>query len=1187
MPKVRHLHRFGMPSALLGIGWLVVSSAAIAQAGPAPPSAPHSVPPSASTDTAGDGTAAVALDVAATIDAPDAARLRAQIERIEADVTLDTAVREALLVESNATLALLERAARRRARITALERQAANRDRILDALAQTLSEPLPTARAPGPEADIATLAADAALVEDKLVSAIGALVAARRDEAQLSARAPQIAREIAQALRRGENPASAAPNATGAIDEVDTTGTLVEQSQALMQELRWREGVTAAVELRRELATLPAQRSIASARALLAGERLTRLTRVLERRQAALGNARVSEAAEQVVAAAAIATAADTDAERGTDGALALPNLDEALSNLALARRRLDVVRQERQDVRQLARVRADVVELHGVRSIIDGMAGSGLDADDLAGLLRGLDERLPDGQTLLAERQAAARARSALQAERFGWNERLRARSVQDPRGVAAALTAERDGPPGTADAHLGTTGLLLALIEDADRLSDLLTGQEIAQQESIVRADHIETFLSRSLLGLRTDESAGLAWLARLPAGAARLTDRVAWRGIVAAQYQSMTRFALRALIFAALVAALLLLRPWLRRRLGELAARVGNVGQDRHWVTPAALLLSLPRALPAPLVLGLAGLQLDLSSERGELASALGDALTRIAPLLFAILLLRVFARHDGLLHAHFGWSLAAARALRRHLLWLGWIALTAGLLLVLAFDAGDADLRHGVGVAALLITSLGLAAFMHVCFRPSRGVVAMIDPDRATPRVMVALYPLLLLAPLAIGALPLIGYFDTAVELQLRLVESLLLVVATVVVYGLARRAYLVAHRRLSLRRVREWRARRERERDEEAAQPVTGQASPASLDDSEEVSLDLARVERQTRRILVDVATIVMLLGLWLVWRSLLPAFDATGAGGTGLTGVTGQAAGGPGQLPVSVAASAGVDAAAIAPGGISLRGVVLAMFLIAIGLIASRNLRGLLEIAVFERLRLDAGARYAIVAITGYVLVGASLVAGLSQLGVDWSKLQWIVAALGVGLGFGLQEIVANFVSGLIILFERPIRVGDVVTIGNLSGTVSNIRIRATTVTNFDNLEVMLPNKTIITENVTNWTLSDSVTRIILSVGVAFDADVERVRSLLEGAIRATEDILDEPEWTVFFMRYGENALIFELRVFVPTPEYRLPVTHALNARLNAALTDAGIEIPHPQRSVVLRKPGTGPVVRR
>ena len=1095
-------------------------------------------------------------------------RLRTQIELVENDPELDEAARETLLAKLNATLAQLERAAARRTRIESMEREAAAREKILTALATALSDPVSVTRLAGPDAGIATLATNAAAIEDRLVSAIAALVAARRAEARLSGRAPLIAEEIAEALQRSEGSARSASAAVTARTADAAHRTLVEQSQDLIEQVRWSEGVSTVVELRRELATLPAQRTIAAARALLEAERVKRLTRVLERHQTMLGNARVGAAAADVIVAAAAADAAlALDPVAGAEPAPSeRARAAGPSANLALARYRLELLRQERQETRRLARARAEVVELHGMRSTIDSMNASGLAADDLAGLLRELGERLPDRQMLLEEQERAARARSTLQAERFGWTERLSARTVDDPVGVADSLIGGRDRllddvseePPG-----IGTPGhgadqarLLIALIEDANRLSDLLTEQEIALQESLVRAQSIESFLSRSLLGLRTGESAGLAWLPRLPAGVDRLTDGAAWRGILDALADSVTRFPLRALSLATMIAALLFARPWLRRRLGELAARVGKVGPDRHWVTPTALLLSLPRALPLPLALGFVSLQLELSGDHGDLAPALGVALGKIAPVLFVILLVRVFARHDGLLHAHFGWSRTAALALRRHLLWFGWTVLTAGLLLVLAFDARNGDLRHGIGVAALLAMSLALTLFVHVCFQPSRGVVSTINPDTPTPRVMVALYPLLLLAPIAVGALSLMGYFDTAVELQLRIVGSLLLVMAVVVVHGLARRAYLVAHRRLSLLRVRRMRARREQERSAGASQPVSGQASPSSLDESEEVALDLARVERQTRRILTDIAALLLLLGLWLTWRTLLPAFDAVQTGSNGA-------------------------ASTIAPDGISLRGVILAFFLITVGLIASRNIRGILELTVFERLRLDAGARYAIVAISGYVLIGASLVAGLSQLGVDWSKLQWIVAALGVGLGFGLQEIVANFVSGLIILFERPIRVGDVVTIGDLTGTVSNIRIRATTVTNFDNLEVMLPNKTIITENVTNWTLSDSVTRVILSVGVAFEADVDRVRTLLEGAIVATEHILDEPEWTVFFMRHGENALIFELRVFVPTPEHRLPVTHALNARLTAALIGAGIEIPHPQRSVTLRERGT------
>jgi potassium efflux system protein len=219
---------------------------------------------------------------------------------------------------------------------------------------------------------------------------------------------------------------------------------------------------------------------------------------------------------------------------------------------------------------------------------------------------------------------------------------------------------------------------------------------------------------------------------------------------------------------------------------------------------------------------------------------------------------------------------------------------------------------------------------------------------------------------------------------------------------------------------------------------------------------------------------------------------------------------------------------------------------------------------------------MDDGARYAIMSILGYVIVGSGIVIGFSQLGIDWSKLQRIIAALGVGLGFGLQEIVANFVSGLIILFERPIRVGDFVTIGNLSGTVSNIKIRATTVTDFDNREVLLPNKSIITENVTNWTLKDAVTRIVVKVGVAYGSDIEKVTEVLMQAVKSQKDVLELPSPQVFFLAHGDSSLDFEVRAFVSQPTNRLPLTHLINIAINKALAEHNISIPFPQRDLHL-----------
>ncbi len=128
-----------------------------------------------------------------------------------------------------------------------------------------------------------------------------------------------------------------------------------------------------------------------------------------------------------------------------------------------------------------------------------------------------------------------------------------------------------------------------------------------------------------------------------------------------------------------------------------------------------------------------------------------------------------------------------------------------------------------------------------------------------------------------------------------------------------------------------------------------------------------------------------------------------------------------------------------------------------------------------------------------------------------------------------MGLGFGLQEIFANFVSGLIILFEKPVRIGDVVTIGNLSGTVSRIRIRATTITDFDHKEIIVPNKTFVTDQLLNWSLSDTVTRVTLRIGVRFGSDLERVRELLFAAARENPRVLKDPEPQVFFLNFGES----------------------------------------------------------
>ncbi|WVM87761.1 mechanosensitive ion channel [Halopseudomonas pachastrellae] len=182
---------------------------------------------------------------------------------------------------------------------------------------------------------------------------------------------------------------------------------------------------------------------------------------------------------------------------------------------------------------------------------------------------------------------------------------------------------------------------------------------------------------------------------------------------------------------------------------------------------------------------------------------------------------------------------------------------------------------------------------------------------------------------------------------------------------------------------------------------------------------------------------------------------------------------------------------------------ISVGDILGALVTVILTLTLARNLPGLLEILVLSRLELRQGSSYAITTLLSYVIVGFGLVSVTVN---PWRQLgQAAVAGRRARccLGFGLQEIFANFISGLIILFERPVRIGDVVTIGPLSGTINRIRIRATTITDFDRKEIIVPNKNFVTEQIINWSLQDTITRVIIKVGVAYGSDVALVRKLL------------------------------------------------------------------------------------
>ena len=202
-------------------------------------------------------------------------------------------------------------------------------------------------------------------------------------------------------------------------------------------------------------------------------------------------------------------------------------------------------------------------------------------------------------------------------------------------------------------------------------------------------------------------------------------------------------------------------------------------------------------------------------------------------------------------------------------------------------------------------------------------------------------------------------------------------------------------------------------------------------------------------------------------------------------------------------------------------------------------------------------------------------LVGLlGIVLACKVLGFSWNSVQWLAGALALGLGFGLQEIFANLISGIIILIERPVRVGDFVSINGITGHVSQMQLRATTIRDLDMRELIIPNKKFITDDVMNWTLSDQMARMIMTIGVAYESDTELVQETLLSVAQQHPLVLRRPAPEVVFSQFGDSTLDFELRVIVPKRDLFPKVKHEINMAINAAFREKDIEIAFPQREI-------------
>ncbi len=682
---------------------------------------------------------------------------------------------------------------------------------------------------------------------------------------------------------------------------------------------------------------------------------------------------------------------------------------------------------------------------------------------------------------------------------------------------------------------------------------IADMTALDQLERELSALAGDYA-ALLNRDLVWIADAPRPSWTWPVAVVVPLLAVVDGDLWRQLLSALSAGWERKPLALALGSLAVIAAFYYRRRLRVWLEECGTLVGDPDRDRFAPTLGALLASLGLALPAPLALAFVGLLLRVGGEGFAFVAALSHGLQDAAVVALVLELVRVLGRERGLLDRHLGLRPELRRLLVQGLYWL------LPILVVCAALVGGTNVsaQHmdTLGRAAFAVGAAALARFIWRTLNPERGLLSAHFVAARRHGWQWNLRRLwfggLALLPLAFALLALAGYYFTAQQLLLRFCASGLLVAAVILGRQIALRGLGLFEQRLAREQAL---ARRDSERRREESEAEM--AGEATVDISDAPGVDVGSVNEQVRVFLRIALVLTLGAGWWWIWVDLLPALGA-------LRGVVlWEYASGTAENPAVIAVTAA--------------GVGLALLVSAISYLAARNLPGLLEVAVLQRLEVDAGARYAANAISRYLIILVGVLVVVNMLGLEWSKLQWLVAALGVGLGFGLQEVVGNFVSGLIILFERPFRIGDTVTIGSVSGTVTRIQIRATTITDWDRKELIVPNKTFITDQLVNWTLNDPVLRVIVPVGIAYGSDTALARQQLMEIAEANPRVLRDPAPQVWFMGFGDSSLNFEVRVFVMGLPEILPATHELHEAIDAAFRRCGIEIAFPQRDLHLR----------
>ncbi|MBK8266798.1 MAG: mechanosensitive ion channel [Planctomycetes bacterium] len=654
--------------------------------------------------------------------------------------------------------------------------------------------------------------------------------------------------------------------------------------------------------------------------------------------------------------------------------------------------------------------------------------------------------------------------------------------------------------------------------------------------------------------------------------------LTSPSHWAAVGKTLIESAKLHIFEAALAGLFLLAVVLVQPRVRSSLRSKGATVSKSYAAVFAPTVEAFLLTLFAAITLPLFFWTMGWLISLQYGADEFVRAVERALQVLVIPVFSIELLRQTCRPQGLGEAHYNWPTKIVRLINRSCWLLIVIGVPLGVVAIMIDWKSNEHWHRSLGRLAFCLGQCLMSFVLWRVLRPKTGVLAeipLIQKGGWQAQFGKFAFAVMVIAPLILMVISIFGYHYTAVEIASRFNRTLWLLFGLIILYGLGLRWLLVSRRKLAIEQARQRRAAQEAKQLAEAEKDgadasAEGKAESRVAEAPPEPEIDISSLNEQTRAILRALTIIGFVIVFWTVWADVIPAlriFDDVQLWSAKVT-YSDTIAGPDGQPRIET--SERME-------WITLTDLFASILYLLAAVISIRNLPGLLEIGIYRRMSLGAGERYALTTILKYVITILGVLFAFGAIGIGWAQVQWLAAAMTVGLGFGLQEIFANFVSGLILLFERPIRVGDIVTVGGVDGRVTRIQMRATTILNWERKELIVPNKEFVTGQVMNWTLTDEVQRILIQVGVAYGSDTRKVKDLLTKVVTSHVKIIKDPAHRILFKGFGASTLDFEVVAFVEKSDDLVPTRDDLYYAIDDAFREASIEIAFPQLDIHVR----------